>query len=100
MDMTTLGVTFGVFPACAGVIPAGGFPIPASSGIPRVCGGNPGYVNVRSIIEYVFPACAGVIPDGGQSFAGEMGIPRVCGGNPWENAFWITDCKYSPRVRG
>ena len=88
-----------VFPAYAGVIPLDVRLIGTCSGIPRVCGGDPGLTQKFATAE-VFPAYAGVILCGGIAFAPNLCIPRVCGGDPAPVNMMDKNILYSPRMRG
>ena len=67
---------------------------------PRVCGDDPQYNEMATLIGTVLPAYAGMIRATKPSQANLTGAPRVCGDDPVSFSFLAVSSSCSPRMRG
>ena len=109
-----------VFPAYAGVVPAGSIWTTSASGFPRIRGGGPitfGLENASAQFSphtrgwsqhqsepssqgSVFPAYAGVVPTPARQRSTQMRFPRIRGGGPCRADGKRDAGQFSPHTRG
>ena len=89
-----------VFPVYAGVIPKRAWKPPKSTGVPRVCGGDPFEKMFTGHTENVFPVYAGVILIHNFNNIITNRVPRVCGGDPSLKWIIVHPVRCSPCMRG
>ena len=89
-----------LFPAYAGVIPAGcRFGINGDA-FPRIRGGDPKRSIFLVFIDKLFPAYAGVILEHGLTLVFIDPFPRIRGGDPRITATFEDLSNFSPHTRG